>query len=251
MPIGSDGWRRSLRALGIGLLDLAWPLVCPLCDVEIRTDDDDAVCSGGMASRALVHRACVRSLARFALRPIVPRAQSAQVPIHPWVRDTPALFRLLHRAKYGAEPALLDALVDQWAAEQLAAGRPSAAVLVPLPDDEVRRRQRGYGVTDRIARRLAAVMSLDCKPGLLRRRGRSLPQARQPDDRARLENVQGRFGSGDLARVDDGRPLLLVEDQVTSGATVREATRLLRARGHAVAVLALAASSRAPRGVGT
>jgi predicted amidophosphoribosyltransferase len=179
-----------------------------------------------------------------------PRALPDSVPVHGWIRDTPALFDLLHRAKYGAEPALLDVLIDSWAKELVATGLPTRAVLVPLPDDAYRRRQRGYGVTERIACRLADATGLVCEPSLLRRRGRSRPQARQPDDRARRCNVRGRFGAGDLSRIDCRRPLLLVEDQITSGATVREAVRVLAARGHPVAVLAMAASSRAPKGVG-
>lgn len=82
-----------------------------------------------------------------------------------------------------------------------------------------------------------------------------LRHARRVDDQARLDsaaraaNLAGAFAvrAGDAAYLR-GRPVLLVDDVVTTGATLAEGARAARAVGaHVLGAAVVAATSRRPR----
>jgi predicted amidophosphoribosyltransferase len=54
------------------------------------------------------------------------------------------------------------------------------------------------------------------------------------------------WGSGRIAEIARDRPIVLVDDQVTTGSTVSAIVSLLGARGNPLLVLSLAASTAAP-----
>lgn len=147
------------------------------------------------------------------------------------------------------------------AALQRAAGRsvaelaaPESLVVVPAPSSSDARRQRGWHPVRDLARRTAMG---------LRRRGtptRMLPvlrQARGVRDQARLDAAERGANLTDALWVPGpwwahlrGRPCLLVDDVVTTGATLREAARALRyaGAGPVVAVTVAATVLRRPIG---
>jgi predicted amidophosphoribosyltransferase len=163
-------------------------------------------------------------------------------------QDDPTFFRVLHAAKYGGKPGLLRVLGAALA--RIASHRDwvrAGDLLVPLPDDPQRRGRRGYSVTGILARVLAQETGAKiCGDLLVRRRLQRTPQATLESRRERWANVHGLFGVGRLSEVSPWRPLVLVEDQVTTGATMAEALRLLGARGHPVLGLALGGARDAP-----
>lgn len=205
------------------LVDLLWPQVCPLCDRELRADR--------------VHPEC---LAR------VPRARARDGDgVVACFEDGPAWFRLLHRWKYGGERGLAATVADCMAPGVVS--MPRGAVLVPLPDDPARRLERGYSPVGDLARALAARTKMPVDPRLLARARATASQTSCRDDGERMANIRGAFRVGDLSRWPPTRPVVLIEDQVTSGATVAEAARLLGARGASVKVWCAARAARAPR----
>lgn len=240
---------RPSRAAFSALVDLLWPPVCPVCERELL-EGGNWVHDRGPTRQALVHADCLEPLRSPPRSPVVPAPWSEGVPLTWSFPDTPAWFRLLHAIKYGGRWPLLDLLAAVASLPcPVAWERRRPAVLVPLPDDRRRRRERGESVTGRLARRWAERWGCDLRPQLLRRRAERPAQARLVSIDARKQNVRGLFGPGELASVPRGRPLILVEDQVTTGCTVRAAARELGARGHPLAVVALAAASKAPRRV--
>ncbi len=114
----------------------------------------------------------------------------------------------------------------------------AAAAVLPMPMAPERLAERGYNPALLLARRLAP--GRVHPDGLLRIRHtppqRSLPRAQ------RLKNVRGAFQVDPLlAPRLRGQPVLLVDDVMTTGASVREAAQVLRAAGAGqVGVLVLA-----------
>jgi ComF family protein len=116
--------------------------------------------------------------------------------------------------------------------------------LVPIPLHAVRRRERGFNQAELLAAALSARVGLPVRP-LLRRRS---PTARQVGLTAaeRRRNVSGAFDvpSG-LASSCRNRCLILVDDVLTTGATLDAAARAL-ARAGADPVLGLTAARALP-----
>ena len=110
-----------------------------------------------------------------------------------------------------------------------------------MPVSVKRLRQRGYNQTlypARAASRLLGVPLIG--EGVFAKAGR-VPQSSLPTHAARRRNIRGAFAvCGDLPP-----RLLLVDDVVTSGATLREAARTLAAAGvQEITALAVAAAHR-------
>lgn len=169
------------------------------------------------------------------------------IEVHALFEDSPGWFALLHRIKYAGEFSLLPACADWLAAAIVAGGTVDPrAILVPVPDDPARRRERGFSPVGMLATELASSLALPRHEGLLRRARPGPSQTTMPSDEARAANLRGVLRTGDLSAIAIDRPLYLLEDQVTSGATVAACVARLGARGHRIVVIALARAARAP-----
>jgi ComF family protein len=99
-----------------------------------------------------------------------------------------------------------------------------AEVLVPVPLHPSKQRQRGYNQAERIARGMAEVLGLPLRSDLLRRSRKTEAQARRAGT-ARWENVSGAF----TARLPLPTGLILVDDVITTGATLEACIQALMA----------------------
>jgi predicted amidophosphoribosyltransferase len=98
---------------------------------------------------------------------------------------------------------------------------------------------RGGNSPDVVAQRLAAELGVPTRPTLLARRRRTAPQASLPPSR-RKGNVRGAFRAARHADLPGAR-LLLVDDIMTTGATVNEAAKTLSKAGAAAVAVAVLA----------
>lgn len=138
---------------------------------------------------------------------------------------------LVARYKFGASPGWSQALAllmrsTPWAEPALDA----ADLVLPMPLSRERLRERGFNQARELTRHLApgkvradVLLRLHDTPAQS-----SLPRA------ARLRNVRGAFGvAPGREREIDGRRVLLVDDVMTSGASLHTAAQALRAAGAA------------------
>lgn len=110
-------------------------------------------------------------------------------------------------------------------------------LVLPLPLHPSRLRTRGFNQSLEMARPVARALGVAIDPTLLSRTRATPPQAELPlKERAR--NVRGAFAcAGNLA----GKRVLLVDDVMTTGATLREAARILKLHGAGTITVAVAA----------
>lgn len=150
------------------------------------------------------------------------------------------LIEVLHRFKYGRDVTLAPVLGD-FLAEHCPLPDDHDLV-IPVPLDLERLRWRGFNQAVALARVLAARRRRPLHPMALQRCRVTPPQVGLGDDQRR-RNIAGAFAVRDRTAVR-GRRVLLVDDVMTTGATVDECAKTLRragARRVDVAVLARAA----------
>ncbi len=102
-------------------------------------------------------------------------------------------------------------------------------VLSWVPVSPLRRHGRGYDQVELVAREVAARLGRPLVP-TLRKHRHNRRQSRIQGYKARRKNVQGVYRAVDPERFR-GKRVLLLEDIVTTGATLEEAARTLRQAG--------------------
>jgi ComF family protein len=148
--------------------------------------------------------------------------------------------QVLHQFKYGKERHLRHP-IGQWLRESLDDPRLRGRhfdLIVPVPLHPARERERGFNQAALLAERLAASAAIRLRPVLQRIRYTTTQTAH---DRAeRMQNLHGAFR---LRKNEDVRQLnvLLIDDVLTTGSTLSECARVLRAAG-AVSVHAATAA---------
>jgi ComF family protein len=219
-----------LRALPRALLDdaiaLLLPPICPRC-------------RRGMSAPGL----CAPCRALFARPPADPRAasQAGVDVLYAATSFADELADWMHRFKYpergwrGLDPApgaLVEALLREEAATLACDGARFDAV-VPVPLHPRRVRERAFDPVYALARVAARALGAPLAASTL---VRTRPTTSQTGlDRAgRRRNVAGAFAAPARERARlHGTTLLLVDDVVTTGATLHEAAGALRAAGAA------------------
>lgn len=127
--------------------------------------------------------------------------------------------RIIHSMKFHGNSDLCLLMGRQMGLELLASGRfDDIDLLVPVPLHWWRRLRRGYNQSELLCRGIAQVMHREVNTRALRRHRYTQQQSLQASS-DREKNVQGAFS---LRRPDDlaGRHILLVDDVLTTGATI-------------------------------
>lgn len=168
---------------------------------------------------------------RFAAAdPGIVTGEALELAIAAFAHDGP-LRRALQRLKYGGAARLAAPLADRAlpALVDLLALVDGQAVLVPVPVHPARQRQRGYNQAALLAEEFGQRTGLPVHDLLVRRR----QTARQHglSRAARLHNLRGAFGSRS-ATPRDATPIL-VDDILTTAATLEACAEVLRAAGAA------------------
>lgn len=144
--------------------------------------------------------------------------------------DAPA--RLVRALKYGGWQSLADPMGEAMmpAALRLAEGAERTPLLVPVPLSPARLRERGFNQAELLAARLGRAAGWPAKTAIRRRRtGRRQARSGRRD---RARNVRDLFfPDADGAASARGRPTILVDDVVTTGATAASCASALRDAG--------------------
>lgn len=211
------------------LLDLLLPRSCLLCGAAAA----DALCPGCTADLPLpAVSACPICAAPLA----APAPACAACLRHPPAFDatlvalcyTYPVDHLIQQLKFGGRHAFRRlAAADFLAARMLASAHPAGEVIVPVPLSPQRLKERGFNQALEIARPLARALRIPLDAASLVRVRETHPQSRLPW-RTRRANVRRAFECrGDFS----GKSVIVVDDVMTSGATLDAVARVLKDHG--------------------
>lgn len=103
--------------------------------------------------------------------------------------------------------------------------------IAPVPLHPVRRRERGYNQSELIAASISRNLQIKHVPGLLVRIRQTQTQT-YFDAEGRRINVRGAFRIGKIPASEvKGKKVLLVDDVITTGSTIRECASTLKTNG--------------------
>jgi len=229
------------------VLDLVFPAVCPVCGAILGSARRDPLCGDCWAAieragRPLCARCGALTVEAAAAVTVTScRACEEAPPTFDYARAAARyrgpLREAMHAFKFRGKRLLARALGDLVLEECADALCMDAVVLVPVPLTRDRQRERGYNQAELLAEQIGAGLDLPVRGRWLRRVRSTVPQT----DLTAIErrtNVRGAFTASPAV---SGRHVVIVDDVFTTGATVEECARVLRAAGAArVGVLTVA-----------
>jgi ComF family protein len=158
--------------------------------------------------------------------PAFDRALAAVDYAHPWSA-------LITQFKFHGALDLAPALAALLQAAQRGGGAPLPQILLPVPLSPQRLRERGFNQAWELTRRVARTLDVAADAQLLLRVKDSPHQLALPPEQ-RAANVRGVFAVEPLRRAElSGRHVAVIDDVMTTGATLGEIAKLLKQAGAA------------------
>lgn len=228
-------WKAALR--------MVYPPQCPACSLPVS--QEDGLCPACWAEAGFITGTrcgcCGAPLPDDGTRSRDAHAAGLRcdeclaIP-RPWSRGVAALRysgtgrRLVLTLKHGDRPDLAPVLA-RWLAEAAAPIIDADALIVPVPVHPRRLLKRRYNQAALIGAGLARQLGLAHRPDALRRL-RNTPTQDHRNLAGRFDNQRGAIGVAPKEAAQlTGRPVLLVDDVMASGATLAEATLALTSAG--------------------
>jgi ComF family protein len=183
---------------------------CYICSFPFNYDDDsEAICGGCISTKPIYNRAI--SILRY----------------DSYSKD------LIHKFKYQDQLHVLNYLVNLMSnmGKELLE---EADIIVPVAMHRNKLLKRGYNQSALLAMTIAAKNKIQYFPQAIIRNNNSIAQVNLTKDQ-RLKNVKGDFSLNpkfsDLIR---GKKILLIDDVITTGATISECCKALQKAGPSV-----------------
>lgn len=226
-------WRRLVARA----LDLLYPPLCELCGCGLR--DNRWLCGQCAAGLPRVREPFCEVCGEPFAGAISGAFTCPNCRGRRWAFDfaraaldggSPTARGLVHALKYqrriylAGELALL--MGETFNDPRLARARAEGWVLVPIPLHRKRLRHRHFNQAAELARQLGRQLGMPVVPAL--RRIRATGSQTRLGRARRLANLRGAFALRRAACSLAGRPVILVDDVLTTGATSHECARLLK-----------------------
>ena len=222
-------------SLKTSVLDLLFPLHCADCGAE-----GSSLCALCRTKLRFIPPSC------FVCKKLVPthnnlppgrtckechKKTSVYCFLSPFSYGEPIIKLLVHDLKYRRvrpNAAALAELLHGYI-QYFRITLPPNTLLVPIPLHKTRERLRGFNQSFLIAQNLGKKLGVEVHRNALRKIKKTVPQMELSREE-RLKNAIDTFAVSDMPLIRN-RTILLLDDVKTTGATLEEASRVLRAAG--------------------
>ena len=225
------------------LLDLVFPKRCLGCQKELKVKDAFFICGACFEKIALnsgirCHICGLRNKKGTCRRCRKKTPLTGLFAAGPY--QDQILKEMIHRFKYQSIESLkkpLAQLIINYLEKELLNNKLKNYVLTPIPLSLRRKINRGFNQSELLAVEISKYLNLPVV-NLLKRKKFTAPQAKITDWKQRKENISGAFILSPSYPLftrcrtpDKINEVILVDDVVTSGATLEEAARVLKQAG--------------------
>lgn len=225
------------------LLNLLFPLACPVCGNDSDSHRQSPVCLS-----------CWNAIERYSgpacLICGLPVVSDVAMHCESCLKTPPAFSKVIYYGIYDGTLRKTIHLLKFKGVKRLARpiaellsklSLPEADRIVPVPLHSSRLREREFNQTALISRHLSRLNGIPLLLDVLKKERETLPQT-DVTGKERLKNVKNVFTATQAVR---GLRIIIVDDVITTGATVNECAKVLaKAGAESVTALALARSIR-------
>ena len=198
-----------IKYLWNSILDLLYPRKCVLCTKILSRRESDLCTSCRMNTERVPH--CVYRGKHF----------QGCYSVFYYKKDVASAVKKL---KFSGKQLYGEAF-GRLLAMKLLEENISADVITWVPVSRKRKRKRGYDQAEEIAKAVGRELRLPVQ-GLLRKIRHNSAQAQIADHKMRKANVENVYQIADRLYIQDKR-ILLIDDVITSGATLDECSKIL------------------------
>lgn len=220
------------------LTDIIAPRRCPVCDNRLSVVEEHicTVCNLRMPRTGHVDNPADNDMARIFYGKIPVMKCAALI----FYEAQSQADNLIYKLKYSNRPEICETLGSIVARELMPCEFfKGVDVVIPIPITRARKRQRGYNQSMEIARGISRVTGLPIEKKTVKRLSFTRSQTKM-GFRERMENVENAFKLTGTNRVR-GKHVLIVDDVVTTGATITACARqLLKAGDVKISVISIA-----------
>jgi ComF family protein len=222
------------------LLNLLFPKVCYACQ-SFLNDNEQHICTQCRHELPLTNFNTLENNA-------VEKLLYGRVPIEHatallWFKKKGIVQQLLHNLKYkGHEDVGL--FLGEWLGEELSELKEfqDIDVVVPVPLHKSRQRKRGYNQVHKFAQAIADKLHIECNTSVLQKTKATQTQVFK--DRLKRWNDDNTVFSVTNIQDFKGKHILLVDDVITTGATIEACSNaLLKIEGIKISVATMAIAS--------
>ncbi len=226
---------KTLRRFKDDLLDFIYPQSCPICKEPLNQGEKE-VCENCWANLAILpHSFCpycqsffeeddsiIKHSCNYLTRP----ADRKILAVRSLATFDDHYKTLIHRVKYDKKIPLGKRLARRLG-EQAARERDfsNCDLVIPVPLYRARKRERGFNQSEILAEGISRALNITVSTDILKRTKNTKDQTNLNAEQ-RQENVRNAFAVIQPEKVL-GKKVILVDDVMTTGATLNECARML------------------------
>lgn len=207
------------------LLDFAYPQVCPACNKSLL-ESDNQICVECLWS--LPKTESHFNPSNFLLEKFWGKIHSSGNYAFLKFSKRGIVQNILHSLKYKNKPQLAEFLGRIYAQDLKGMEFiPKTHFLIPVPLYKSRLADRGYNQAAKFAEGLSAVWNIPVREDLLIKTKKTNTQTKTGGRSSRYKNLLGTFSLGSNNEDLSGSTVVLVDDVLTTGATLEVAAEML------------------------